>query len=174
MVQQPSAAAVSADQGNRPVPKSSTSAFPAQEEGFQGQTSYGSGPSTHVPDPANGGRSAVSALRPDPSRVRHAGTVPGWEGKGEGDAPLDTADHVVGVVSEADLLFKEVGPEPFTGPAKSVLATGRRGERAKAAAVTAAGLMSTPAITIGPGNERGRRGQADVRAPGQAAAGHRR
>ncbi|HUK73692.1 MAG TPA: CBS domain-containing protein [Streptosporangiaceae bacterium] len=64
---------------------------------------------------------------------------------------LDTADHVVGVVSEADLLFKEVGPEPFTGPARSVLATGRRGERAKAAAVTAAGLMSTPAITIGPG-----------------------
>ena len=64
---------------------------------------------------------------------------------------LDTADHVIGVVSEADLLFKEVGPEPFTGPVKSVLATGRRGERAKAAAVTAAGLMSKPAITIGPG-----------------------
>ncbi len=64
---------------------------------------------------------------------------------------LDTADHVVGVVSEADLLFKEVGPEPFAGPGKSVLASGRRGEQAKAAAVTAAGLMSTPAIAIGPG-----------------------
>ena len=62
---------------------------------------------------------------------------------------LDAADHVVGVVSAADLLFKEVGPEPFTGPAKSLLATGRRGERAKAAAATAAGLMSTPAVTIG-------------------------
>ena len=30
---------------------------------------------------------------------------------------LDSADHVVGVVSAADLLLKEVGPEPFTGPA---------------------------------------------------------
>jgi CBS domain-containing protein len=63
---------------------------------------------------------------------------------------LDAADQVVGVVSEADLLFKEVGPEPFTGPAGSLLATGRRGERAKAAGVTAAELMSKPAVTIGP------------------------
>ena len=63
---------------------------------------------------------------------------------------LDAADRVVGVVSEADLLFKEVGPEPFTGPAGSLLATGRRGERAKAAAVTAGELMSQPAVTIGP------------------------
>ena len=63
---------------------------------------------------------------------------------------LDAADRVVGLVSEADLLFKEVGPEPFTGPAGSLLATGRRGERAKAAAVTAGELMSQPAVTIGP------------------------
>ncbi len=63
---------------------------------------------------------------------------------------LDSGDHVVGVVSEADLLFKEVGPEPFTGSASSLLASGRRGERAKAAGVTAAELMSKPAITIGP------------------------
>ncbi|MGE5290920.1 MAG: CBS domain-containing protein [Micromonosporaceae bacterium] len=63
---------------------------------------------------------------------------------------LDAAEHVVGVVSEADLLLKEVGLEPFTGPRKSVLATGRRGERAKAAGVTAAELMSKPAVTIGP------------------------
>lgn len=62
---------------------------------------------------------------------------------------LDAADRVVGVVSEADLLLKEVGPEPFSGPLRSVLATGRRGERAKAAAVTAAELMSKPAVTIG-------------------------
>ncbi len=63
---------------------------------------------------------------------------------------LDSADHVIGVVSEADLLFKEVGPEPFAGPAGSLLATGRRGERAKAAGVTAGELMSEPAVTIGP------------------------
>jgi CBS domain-containing protein len=63
---------------------------------------------------------------------------------------LDAGDRVVGVISEADLLLKEVGPEPFTGPAKSVLATGRRGERAKAAGLTAAELMSKPAVTIGP------------------------
>ncbi|MGE5292031.1 MAG: CBS domain-containing protein [Micromonosporaceae bacterium] len=62
---------------------------------------------------------------------------------------LDEADRVVGVVSEADLLLKEVGPEPFSGPVRSVLASGRRGERAKAAAVTAAELMSKPAVTIG-------------------------
>jgi CBS domain-containing protein len=61
---------------------------------------------------------------------------------------LDAADRVTGVVSEADLLLKEVGPEPFSGPVGSVLATGRRGERAKAAAVTAAELMSKPAVTI--------------------------
>lgn len=61
---------------------------------------------------------------------------------------LDSADHLVGVVSEADLLLKEVGLEALTGYAVS---TGRRGERAKAAGVTAADLMTTPAVTIGPG-----------------------
>lgn len=63
---------------------------------------------------------------------------------------LDSAGQVVGVVSEADLLFKELGPEPSAGPARSLLATGRRGERAKAAGVTAGELMSQPAVTIGP------------------------
>jgi CBS-domain-containing membrane protein len=58
---------------------------------------------------------------------------------------------VVGVVSEADLLLREVGPEPFTGPGRSLRASGRRGERAKAAGVTAAELMSTPPVTISPG-----------------------
>lgn len=60
----------------------------------------------------------------------------------------DRTGYVLGVVSEADLLLKELGPEPFSGPAKSLRATGRRGERAKAAAVTAGELMSKPAITI--------------------------
>ena len=61
---------------------------------------------------------------------------------------LDPAGRVIGVVSEADLLFKEVGPEPFAGPGRSLRASGRHGERAKAAAVTAAGLMSAPPVTI--------------------------
>jgi CBS domain-containing protein len=63
---------------------------------------------------------------------------------------LDRAGRVIGVVSEADLLLKEVGLEPFTGPGRSVRASGRRGERAKAAGVTAAELMSTPPVTISP------------------------
>jgi len=63
---------------------------------------------------------------------------------------VNAAGRVVGVVSEADLLLKEIGPESFAGPGGSVLASGRRGERAKAAAVTAAELMSQPAVTIAP------------------------
>jgi CBS domain-containing protein len=63
---------------------------------------------------------------------------------------LDAAGRVVGVVSEADLLPKEIGPQPFSGPGRLLRASGRRGERTKAAALTAAELMSTPAVTIGP------------------------
>jgi predicted transcriptional regulator len=63
---------------------------------------------------------------------------------------LDAAGRVIGVVSEADLLLREVGPEPFTGPGRSLRASGRHGERAKAAGVTAAELMSTPPVTISP------------------------
>jgi CBS domain-containing protein len=60
---------------------------------------------------------------------------------------LDEADHLVGVVSEADLLLKEVGQEALGG---YLISSGRRGERAKAAGVTAAELMTTPAVTIRP------------------------
>lgn len=60
---------------------------------------------------------------------------------------LDAADHVVGVVSEADLLLKEIGQEALAG---YLIGSGRRGERAKAAGVTAADLMTQPAMTIGP------------------------
>jgi CBS domain-containing protein len=63
---------------------------------------------------------------------------------------LDGAGRVIGVVSEADLLLKEVGPEPLTGPGRSLRASGRRGERAKAAGLTAAELMSAPPVTISP------------------------
>jgi CBS domain-containing protein len=48
------------------------------------------------------------------------------------------------------LLLKEVGPEPSAGPDRSLRASGCRGERAKAAGATAAELMSTPPVTIGP------------------------
>lgn len=60
---------------------------------------------------------------------------------------LDEADHLVGVVSEADLLLKEAGQEALGGYLSS---SARRGEQAKAAGLTAAELMSTPAVTIGP------------------------
>jgi len=63
---------------------------------------------------------------------------------------LDVTGRVIGVVSEADLLLKELGPEHFDGPGASLRATGRRGERAKANGTTAAELMSTPPVTIGP------------------------
>ena len=60
---------------------------------------------------------------------------------------LDAAGHLAGVVSEADLLLKEAGTDALGGYLTS---TGRRGERAKAAGVTAAGLMTAPPVTIGP------------------------
>ena len=54
---------------------------------------------------------------------------------------LDATDRVIGVVSEDDLLAKEAGP-----------ALGRRAwhpkERAKATGVTAADVMTAPAVTI--------------------------
>ena len=61
---------------------------------------------------------------------------------------LDEADHLVGVISEADLLLKEVGQEALDG---HLVFAHHRGERAKAAGETAAELMSRPAVTIGPG-----------------------
>jgi CBS domain-containing protein len=60
---------------------------------------------------------------------------------------LDNDNKVVGVVSEADLLAKEALEYSPHGVAGGIL-HGR--ERAKAAAVTAADLMTKPAVTIGP------------------------
>jgi len=60
---------------------------------------------------------------------------------------LDAAGHLAGVVSEADLLLKEVGTDALGG---YLISTGRRGEQAKAAGVTAAALMTRPPVTIGP------------------------
>lgn len=59
---------------------------------------------------------------------------------------VDGADHLVGIVSEADLLLKEIGQEAAAGHRMG----GGRRERAKATGVTAAGLMTKPAVVIGP------------------------
>jgi CBS domain-containing protein len=63
---------------------------------------------------------------------------------------LDADGTVTGVVSEADLLVKEaVQGEP--GGVRGLLAgLVYHAERAKAAAVTAADLMTSPAVTVGP------------------------
>jgi CBS-domain-containing membrane protein len=61
---------------------------------------------------------------------------------------VDGGRHVLGVVSEADLLRKQERP---TRPAVRLLSVRRRRQdQAKAQATVAAELMSRPAITIGP------------------------
>ncbi|HSK35624.1 MAG TPA: CBS domain-containing protein [Actinomycetota bacterium] len=62
---------------------------------------------------------------------------------------LDADGRVLGIVSEADLVLKEEFPE---GPAGGRLFQGRRQrtDRAKAAGDTAAELMTSPAVTVGP------------------------
>ncbi len=63
---------------------------------------------------------------------------------------LGNDDKVVGVVSEADLLPKEAleaGHEGHPGPLSGLR---HRAERQKAEGVTAADVMSRPAVTIGP------------------------
>ena len=60
---------------------------------------------------------------------------------------VDQEDRVVGVVSEADLLVKPAAP---AFPQGQIRLAWRLEERSKATGVTAADLMSTPPITIGP------------------------
>ena len=60
---------------------------------------------------------------------------------------LDDHNKVIGVVSESDLLTKEA--LEGTGPVVSQSMMSQR-ERARASAVTAADLMTTPPVTIGP------------------------
>jgi len=59
---------------------------------------------------------------------------------------LDADDRVAGVVSEADLLLKEAFPVAGDGAGRPH----RWRDRAKAAALTAGDLMTSPAVTIGP------------------------
>lgn len=62
---------------------------------------------------------------------------------------LDAGGRVVGVVSEADMLAKEA----LAGGPGSMLASLRHhAARAKAAGVTAAELMTSPAVTVAPGD----------------------
>ncbi len=63
---------------------------------------------------------------------------------------LDSADHVVGVVSEADLLLKETPLSFASADAGPPWATACREEQARVAGVTAAELMTKPAVTVGP------------------------
>ena len=60
---------------------------------------------------------------------------------------VDDHDRVVGVVSEGDLLLKEAYADRPSGSPRLLL---RRPERVKAAALTAAGLMTSPAVTVTP------------------------
>jgi CBS domain-containing protein len=60
---------------------------------------------------------------------------------------VDDHDRVLGIVSEGDLLLKEAYADRPSGSPQLLL---RRPERAKAAALTAAGLMTSPAVTVTP------------------------
>jgi len=60
---------------------------------------------------------------------------------------VDQAGRVTGVVSEADLLIKQTAPAL---PAGAVRMAWRLRERSKASAVTAAELMTSPAVTVTP------------------------
>jgi CBS-domain-containing membrane protein len=60
---------------------------------------------------------------------------------------LDDDDKIIGVVSEADLLTKEALEGAMPGVFSGML---HHREQAKAGGVTAADLMTTPAVTIGP------------------------
>lgn len=61
---------------------------------------------------------------------------------------VDTDDHVVGVVSEADLLAKEEFKTRLPQPRPAFEGRRKRAERRKAAGDTAGELMSSPAVTI--------------------------
>jgi CBS domain-containing protein len=58
--------------------------------------------------------------------------------------------EVLGVVSEADILLKERGPEPRHGGMLGWLLAGGQPDERKLAARTAAEAMTSPAVTVGP------------------------
>jgi CBS domain-containing protein len=69
-------------------------------------------------------------------RAHHVGALP----------VVDSRNRVIGVVSEADLLVKEAGTASHHGSWRWLLPATER----KAAAIVAKGLMTCPAVTIGP------------------------
>jgi CBS domain-containing protein len=64
----------------------------------------------------------------------------------------DVEGHVLGVVSEGDILYKEHDPEDGHrgGPLSWIVEGSPAGETVKAAALTAAKAMTAPAITVAP------------------------
>ena len=64
--------------------------------------------------------------------------------------PVVEDGHVVGVVSEADVLAKERGESPRRGRLASLLLDDRAALETKLAARTAAEAMTSPAVTISP------------------------
>lgn len=63
---------------------------------------------------------------------------------------LDEAGRVIGVVSESDMLVKEALGGGEDQPPGMTTGLWRRKQLAKARATTAAGLMTAPAVTVGP------------------------
>jgi CBS-domain-containing membrane protein len=63
-------------------------------------------------------------------------------------AVLDRECHVVGVVSEGDLLCKAEAKEPADDVSPFLETARRRASRAKAAGAVARDLMSAPAVTV--------------------------
>jgi CBS-domain-containing membrane protein len=63
---------------------------------------------------------------------------------------IDDDDKVIGVVSEADLLPKEALEAGYEGHRGALSRRRHRAERQKAGGVTAADVMSSPAVTVGP------------------------
>ena len=63
---------------------------------------------------------------------------------------VDGERHVLGVLSEGDILFKESGTPEKQGMIDRMLAVPATGLELKLAAKTAGEAMSAPALTIGP------------------------
>jgi CBS domain-containing protein len=61
---------------------------------------------------------------------------------------VDDAGKVIGVVSEADMLAKEALEDGYHGLRGRIAAIMHRAERRKAGGVTAADLMTSPAVTV--------------------------
>jgi CBS domain-containing protein len=89
----------------------------------------------------------VVTVRPETPLKEVAGLLAGL---GISGVPVcDTAGQVLGVVSENDILFKELGPDERRGPL-TWLFEGKQPSGAKVLARTAGEAMTAPAITIGP------------------------